>query len=111
MISIIPLTPIPNQKFRVKIPMTGRNVPLNIELRYNELSQYWTMNVSDIDGKYLIKQLPLIPVGVEQNINILEQYEYLDIGNAYILPAQIVTKQWPDSATLGVQWYLYWGDD
>lgn len=105
MLSIIPITPTPNHKFTSKIPVDGQNIVLGFELQYNELACYWIVAIRDEKGSSLIAGLPVLPAQ-----NILEQYEYLQIGSAYIVPAQTVAEQWPSQYTLGTQWYLIWGD-
>lgn len=105
MLSIVPLTPTPNCKFSSKIYIDGNNTVLNFELRYNELAGYWTLNISNDKKEPLVFNLPVIPAQ-----NVLEQYEHLQIGRAYVLPAQTVAEEWPGRYTLGSEWYLVWGD-
>lgn len=105
MLSIIPVTSTPNRKFSCKIPIGTTNKVLQFETQYNDIAGYWLMTISDEAGKILISCIPVIPAQ-----NILEQYAYLEIGNAYIMPAQTVTEQWPSESTLGTEWYLVWSD-
>lgn len=105
MLSIVPIKAIPNYKFSSKIAIDGKNITLGFELQYNELAGYWIVSISDIVGKYLIAGIAVVPAQ-----NILEQYEYLNIGSAYIMPAQTVKEQWPARYTLVNEWYLVWGD-
>lgn len=105
MISIIPITATPNRKFSSKIPVDGKNTVLQFETQYNELAGYWMVTISDSRGKNLISCHPVIPAQ-----NILEQYAYLEIGSAYIVPAQTVKEQWPSENTLATNWYLVWSD-
>ncbi len=104
MLSIVPISAIPNYKFSSKIPVDNQNITLQFECQYNELAGYWIVNVLQT-GKYLIAGLPVLPAQ-----NILEQYAYLGIGSAYIVPAQTIKEQWPSRYTLGSSWYLVWGD-
>lgn len=78
---------------------------LGFDLQYNELAGYWIAAISDDKGNVLISGQPVLPAQ-----NILEQYEYLQIGSAYILPSQTVSEQWPSRYSLGSNWYLAWGD-
>lgn len=105
MLSIIPITAIPNRKFSSKIPVDGANLVLQFELQYNELASYWTVTISSDNGQALVSSLPVVPAQ-----NILEQYAYIGIGSAYIVRAQTVKEQWPSRYTLGASWYLVWGD-
>lgn len=105
MLSIVPIKAVPNYRFSSKIAVDNKNVTLGFELQYNELAGYWIVKISDINGQALISGLAVVPAQ-----NILEQYEYLGIGSAYILPAQTVKEQWPSRYTLGDNWYLVWGD-
>lgn len=104
MFSIIPIAATPNYTFSSKVPVDGQNIVLGFELRYNELAGYWIVTIRN-ERSDLIAGLPVLPAQ-----NILEQYEYLQIGSAYIVPAQTVAEQWPSRYTLGAQWYLVWGD-
>lgn len=105
MLSIIPITATPNYTFSSKIPVDGQNIVLGFELQYNELAGYWVVTISDEKGNALVAGQPILP-----SQNILEQYEYLQIGSMYIVPTQTVEEQWPSRHTLGMQWYLVWGD-
>ncbi len=105
MLSIVPIQPVPNRTFSSKIPIDNQNRTLQFELQYNELADYWLLTIRDEAGADLISCLPVIPAQ-----NILEQYEYLGIGSAYVVPAQTVKEQWPSIDNLGSTWYLVWGD-
>lgn len=105
MLSIIPINATPNSRFASKIYVDGQNMLLNFELRYNELAGYWTLNISNDKKEPLVYNLPLVPAQ-----NLLEQYEHLQIGRAYLVPAQTATEEWPSRYTLGTEWYLVWGD-
>ena len=105
MISIIPITQIPNRKFSCKILVDNQNLVLQFMLQYNELADYWLVDISDDKGNPLISCLPVIPAQ-----NILEQFSYMGIGSAAIVPATTIAEEWPSQSTLGVDWYLVWGD-
>lgn len=53
----------------------------------------------------LVSALPLVPAQ-----NILEQFAYMGIGSAYVLPRTQVKEQWPSAETLTADWYLVWSD-
>ena len=103
--SIIPITSANNRKFSTKVPIDKTNKVLQFETQYNELAGYWLVTISDSSGNNLISCLPVVPAQ-----NILEQYAYLGIGSAYIVPAQTAKEQWPSVDTLGSDWLLVWGD-
>lgn len=105
MVSIIPVQAVPHCTFSSKIPVDGANLTLFFTVTYNELAKYWLVDIADADGTALISSLPVIPAQ-----NILEQYQYMKIGSAYILPRSSVAEQWPSADTLTSDWYLVWSD-
>ena len=67
---------------------------------------FWTADVIDNEtSTELISGMPLVP-----GINLLGQYEYLNIGSAYIMATEPTDLQQPDNYTLGGTWVLVWGD-
>lgn len=105
MYSIVPISDIPNNTFSSKIPVDGKNLTLTFRVTYNELAKYWLIDINDTNGNVLIRGLPVIPAQ-----NILEPYQYMQIGSAYILPRTKVKEQWPTAGTLSSDWYLVWSD-
>lgn len=105
MLSVVPLNVVSNQSFGIKVPVDGNNLSLQLTLTYNELAKYWVLNISNSAGEALISGLPVVP-----SRDLLEQYKYLGIGSAYLVPTQTVVDQWPNTKTLGSEWYLLWGD-
>lgn len=105
MYSIVPIQNIPNNRFSSKIPVDGQNLTLIFYVTYNELAKYWLIDISNADGTMLLSGLPVVPAQ-----NILEQYQYMQIGSAYILPRSKVKEQWPSADTLSTDWYLIWSD-
>ena len=105
----LPITSDPDQTFSCTIPINGKNVTLNFRLRYNDIAKYWWLTIADKDNKVLIDSLPLLspasPTG-----NILEQYQYLGIGSAYLVNAGGTLQDSPDSSNLGTDFLLIWGD-
>lgn len=100
----IPMEPIANHRFSAVVPIDGGNVKLGFFLRYNELAKYWTVDISK-DGKTVLTALPLIPAQ-----NILEMYDYLGIGSAWIVPKANAKHQWPQAADFASDWAVVWGD-
>jgi len=105
MYSAIPLVAVPNYSFSSTIPVDGANITLLFRITYNELAKYWLIDISDDEGNMLISALPLVPAQ-----NILEQFAYMGIGSAYVLPRTQVKEQWPSAETLTADWYLIWSD-
>lgn len=105
MYSAIPLVAVPNYSFSSTIPVDGANITLLFHITYNELAKYWLIDISDDEGNMLISAMPLVPAQ-----NILEQYAYMGIGSAYLLPRAQVKEQWPSVDTLTSDWYLIWSD-
>ncbi|MDQ0202472.1 phage baseplate plug family protein [Pectinatus haikarae] len=105
MYSIIPLQAVPNQTFSSKIPVDKQNITLSFTLNYNELANYWVVSITDSNGTMLITSLPIIPAQ-----NILEQFKYMNIGSAYVVPRQTISEEWPTENTLDSDWYLVWSD-
>jgi hypothetical protein len=108
---IIPLTIAPNQTFPVNLTVNGKAVTLNLSLNYNEMSQYWVMIIADVDQNILLTDIPLL-TGIYPASNILSQYEYMQIGSAYVLDAgNVVEADYPNQYNLGVQFLLLWSDN
>lgn len=105
MYSIIPVQAIPNYTFSCKIPVDEQNVTLSFHLTYNELAKYWMTRVTDSKGNVLIRGLPILPAQ-----NILEQFQYMKIGSAYVIPRQTAQEEWPTQDTLDSDWYLVWSN-
>lgn len=105
MYSIIPITSKPRNTFSCKIPVDEKNVTLVFTTRYNEIAGYWNVTVSDTNGLILINNLPMLP-----GQNILEQYSYLEIGSACIIPAHQMEDEYPNAENLGGDWLLVWSD-
>lgn len=105
MYSIIPITVKPRNTFSCKIPVDGKNITLVFTTRYNEIAGYWNVTVSDTNGLILINNLPMLP-----GQNILEQYSYLGIGSACVIPAHQMEDEYPNAENLGSDWLLVWSD-
>lgn len=104
---IVPLTTDPNDTFSSTIPINGENIKLYFFLRYNDEAKYWVMDISDRDRKPIVSSIPLI-----SGINILEQYEYLKIGKAYIVKTDnSLLADIPDDTNLGTNFVLLWTDN
>ena len=104
---IVPLTnqPYSEQEFKLTLK-NRRNINIKLKLRYNDLCAAWTAEIIDNStGKTLIDTLPLVP-----GVNLLGQFGYLNIGEAYVIPTTDTELMMPDNTTLGSVFALVWGD-
>lgn len=107
--AVIPLTCLPysTQTFKVTLEGGKRNVNIKLYLRYFDLIGDWTARITNNStGKVLIDELPLVT-----GIDLLEQYQYLNIGHARLLRTTSTELDMPDNKTLGSTFKLIWGDD
>lgn len=103
---IVPLTTSPNQTFATTIPVDDAKLRLYFYLRYNTEQRCWNMDIKNVNNKPLVNSIPLVC-----NLNILEQYSYLNIGSAYILKLDPnIQDDRPNEFNLGDKFILVWGD-
>lgn len=106
----IPLTKSPNQKFTCTLQVDGQNKKLSFFVAWNAVAGYWTMDITDeATNTVLLSSIPLIP-GDPPAENIMEQYAYLGIGNAYVVNAGSSATESPNASNLGTDWILIWRD-
>ena len=106
---IIPLTSAPNQKFAVQLTVNGEPLTLNPTLSYQSMSGYWQLSIDDVNGNELIASVPLI-TGWYPAANLLAQYQYLEIGSAYLLNTGNASTDYPNASNIGL-FSLLWGDN
>jgi hypothetical protein len=106
---IVPLAVAPNQTFAVQLTVNGQPLTLNLLLGYSEMAGYWQLTISSVNGTVLIASVPLI-TGWSPAANILGQYQYLQIGSAYLLNTGNVNVDYPGPNNLG-SFSLLWGDN
>jgi len=71
----------PNQIMNVSVDIRGIATQLELDLRFNTIAGYWTINIRDVaKDKIVISSMPLI-----HRTNLLEQYQYLELGDAYVI--------------------------
>lgn len=104
MYSIVPMQAIPNHSWSCVVPIDEGNTTLRFRLMYNEVAGYWVVDIAK-NGNTVLAGLPMVPAQ-----NILEQFKYLGIGSAWIIPRSEVAEQWPSYGTLNSEWYVLWGD-
>ncbi|MFR8056964.1 MAG: phage baseplate plug protein [Dialister invisus] len=93
---------IPEQEFKLTLK-NRRNINIKLKLRYNDLCADWTAEIIDNSTeKTLIDTLPLVP-----GVNLLGQFGYLNIGEAYVIPTTDTELMMPDNTTLDLSLLLY----
>lgn len=108
---VIPLTTQPGQQFQIALNVNNTVVRLTLTFRYNEMANYWVMTVADINGLLLVDNVPLV-TGTWPAANILDAYQYLNIGSAYVINASnAATNDYPNAISLGTDFILIWGDN
>jgi len=107
---LIPLNSLDNQTFQSSLLIDGAKKKLNFRLYFNEVCNYWAMDIIDgITQEALVSSAPLITGSSKESTNLLAQYSYLRIGSAYLINAENVWSD-PDHVTLGINFLLAWGD-
>jgi hypothetical protein len=108
---VVPLTNAPNQTFQILLAINNTQVRLNLSISYNEMANYWVMDVSDNNGNILLVGVPLI-TGSWPAANVLDQYQYLNIGSAYVINvSNSDVNDYPNATDLGTDFILVWGDN
>ena len=109
---IVPLSSNPNQSFLANLTVNGVSLKLNLSFQFNEIAQYWTMSVADVNNNTILASVPLL-TGVWPAANILGQYQYLGIGSCYLLNITSggTGSDYPNGQNLGTDFILLWGDN
>lgn len=109
----VPLTTSPNQSFMISLPINNKNIKLLLDLSYKEACQYWSMTIKDPQTKKeILSNIPLITGGLNaKSANILQQYQYLELGSAFVVKTTDINLDYPDDKTLGSEFVLVWGDN
>jgi hypothetical protein len=106
---IVPLAAGGNQQFNVQLTVNGQTVNLAMALNYDAMAGWWTLGVTAADGTLLVSSVPLV-TGLYPCSNLLAQYEYLQIGEAYLLNTGNAPTDYPGQNTLGL-FSLLWSDN
>ena len=106
---LVPLTLSQAQMFAVQLTVNTQPLTLNLTLTYSPMAGYWHMAVADVNGNALIASVPLI-TGLYPAANLLAQYQYLQIGSAYLLNTSNTAIDYPGADNLS-QFSLLWGDN
>ncbi len=96
----------PNQAWQASVLVDGAVQTLFVNLRYNEIAQYWAASIFDSNQSLLIDSLPLLT-----GLNLLRQLGYLAIGSIIIVNVSGVTEpNFPNNLDLGSDFVLVWAD-
>jgi hypothetical protein len=106
---IVPLTTSPLQTFEIPLSVGTQTVRLNLTIRYNEMAGYWAMDVANQFGIAMLTSVPLI-TGTWPAANILGQFQYLNIGSAFVINVGNNPNDYPDQTSLGNDFILIWSD-
>ncbi len=112
MYQIVNISSTPNQAFLANLSVNGTALKLNLTISFNEIAQYWTMGIADVNGVTLIAEVPLL-TGTYPAANLLAQFQYMNIGAAYLLNVSngSTTLDYPNGQDLGTDFALLWGDN
>ena len=103
----IDTTPDSIQTFKLSLEGGARNINIRLSLHYSDIFGLWRAKIVDnTSDAVLLDSLPLVP-----GINLLGQYKYLNIGEAYIVATTSTDLMMPDNTTLGSTFVLVWGDN
>src|SRR5580698_6902898 len=104
---IILLDSSPNQTRYVTVSINGATQTFFLEINYNELAEYWTMDISDANQNLLLSGIPLVT-----GLNILFQFAYMGIGSIYVLNTSgVVSPNYPNDQDLGSDFQICWTDN
>jgi hypothetical protein len=105
----VPLQAVPNQTFSVQLTVNGSQLTLNLALSFSNMAGCWQMSVADVNNNLLVASVPLV-TGLYPAANMLAQYQYLNIGSAYLLNTGNDPVDFPASSDLAL-FTLLWGDN
>ena len=103
---VIPLDASPNQTWQVSVSINGTVQDFFVNLNFNEVAGYWVMEIADSNQNLLLSDVPLLC-----GLNLLQQYQYLQIGSLYLLNVGNDPSDSPNSTNLGSSFVLVWGDN
>lgn len=106
---IVPLQNANNQKFSVQLTLNNKALTLGLQLNYSEMAGYWMFSIYNSVGTLLLSNLPLI-TGWWPAANILAQYEYLKIGEVFLLNTGNAVSDYPVQSNLS-SFSLLWDDN
>lgn len=97
----------PNQITSAAIEANGEQINLKMFIRYNSMAGYWVVDISNSDtGELLIASMPLLA-----NMNLLDQYDYLQIGSCAVINIGSGSPDDIDANNLGTDFIWCWDDN
>jgi hypothetical protein len=104
---IIPLDNSPNQTWQASVQINGVVVTFLVVLSYNEIAEYWVMKIYDSSQNLILSNVPLVT-----GLNLLRQFQYLQIGSLFLVNVTGTTLlNYPDNTDLGTDFKLVWSDN
>lgn len=94
----IPTSPKP-QTFSI----TLSGVQYQCALRWNVTAACWLFDLRDSSGALIIGSVPVIP-----GVNLLEQFDYLELGGTLVAQVDYDAAAVPTFDNLGSTGHLYW---
>ncbi len=108
---IVPLTSAPNQQLQALLNVNNATLRLNLTIAFNEMANYWQMDIADSANNSLVSGIPFV-TGTWPAANLLQQYQYLNIGSCYIINNSTTpNNDYPDANSLGTDFILIWSDN
>lgn len=104
----------PNQSFVLNgLILDGVSRSFRIDLAYREICGYWTMSIFDQNTQNpIISEMPLVTgVFLDRAGNMLDQMQYLNLGQIGIFPTTNKTTDYPNSENIETDFALYWRYD
>lgn len=104
---VIPLTNQPNQTFTTVVDVNGSNKTFRFFISWNQCGKYWEFDLFDDNtGEQYLNRIPLSGSG-----NLISQYDYKDIGRAFLVNVSGTDNTTPGLEDLGVNYFLVWRDN
>lgn len=100
---VIPLYTSPNSNYNISISNNDKNITYNLEYRWNEYANYWTLDIRDSSKTPLLCNIPLL-----EGYNLLKNLEYLGLGELYLVKLSQQTTGEATDETLSSDYALVW---
>lgn len=106
---LLPLNNQPNQFFGATIPLGNINIRLSFSLSWNEIAGYWELSIANVEtSEQLIVNFPMVSNEAPYR-NILRQFEYFNIGKAFLVKISNSARNYPGVGDWGENFVLLWG--
>jgi hypothetical protein len=104
---IIPINNSPYQQIQVALNTYNGTLTLNLIVSYNEVGNWWVMQIFDQNYNALLSDIPLL-TGYWPAANILAPWFWMNIGTATVIANQGGYGDWPGINGWGNGWLLLW---